>query len=460
MVFAIPNVSPAEPGQISQYLDPRLDMIAAELNRLGIIASQGAIVDGVRQGDLAVSARSFGVVADCDGSTGTDNAAAFANAVTATPEGGTLYIPPGRYYLSAPLVINKAMTITAGAGGLNGGPIGTQLVFAPGVSGIRVVQTGATAPRKWTISGLYIQSKVKDAGADVGIWVNSGRGVITGCTVEGFGSHGIHVIAGVGYGGGNANLTSISDCRVYANRGDGIRIEGSDANACLVQKVDCVSNYGWGINVTGASMTKIIAAHADQRANGSPGAFRDNGNSNDWDWLYSEGGTVFLIDTGSSNGRIAVSAYATPTITAATAAAASSWRIEQDLGARSQVQLRELGTGKKLWRLVPGGYAVGSLDLVQQTDSLCVWTVDSAVTRLLLYASLIPSADAAKSLGSKTARWVNGFFSSYVRVGATTTAARPAAATAGAGAHMFDTTLGKPIWSNGTTWRDATGAAV
>ena len=83
-----------------------------------------------------------------------------------------------------------------------------------------------------------------------------------------------------------------------------------------------------------------------------------------------------------------------------------------------------------------------------------------AVTRLLLYASLIPSADAAKSLGSATARWVNGFFSSYVRIGTTTTAARPAAATAGAGAHMFDTTIGKPIWSDGAAWRDATGAAV
>jgi len=40
------------------------------------------------------------------------------------------------------------------------------------------------------------------------------------------------------------------------------------------------------------------------------------------------------------------------------------------------------------------------------------------------------------------------------------TAARPSAATAGAGASIYDTTLSKPVWSDGTAWRDATGAAV
>jgi len=42
----------------------------------------------------------------------------------------------------------------------------------------------------------------------------------------------------------------------------------------------------------------------------------------------------------------------------------------------------------------------------------------------------------------------------------TTTAGRPSAATVGAGASMFDTTLNKPIWSTGSGWVDATGAAV
>jgi hypothetical protein len=49
---------------------------------------------------------------------------------------------------------------------------------------------------------------------------------------------------------------------------------------------------------------------------------------------------------------------------------------------------------------------------------------------------------------------------SWLRTGSAATASRPAAATAGGGAMFYDTTLGKPIWSDGTTWKDATGAAV
>jgi hypothetical protein len=40
------------------------------------------------------------------------------------------------------------------------------------------------------------------------------------------------------------------------------------------------------------------------------------------------------------------------------------------------------------------------------------------------------------------------------------TGSRPSASTVGAGGHIYDTTLSKPIWSDGTVWRDATGTAV
>jgi hypothetical protein len=43
---------------------------------------------------------------------------------------------------------------------------------------------------------------------------------------------------------------------------------------------------------------------------------------------------------------------------------------------------------------------------------------------------------------------------------AVTTANRPSAASVGAGGHIFDVSIGKPIWSNGTAWIDSTGAPV
>ena len=46
------------------------------------------------------------------------------------------------------------------------------------------------------------------------------------------------------------------------------------------------------------------------------------------------------------------------------------------------------------------------------------------------------------------------------RDSATVTGNRPTAASVGPGGRMYDTTLGKPIWSNGTVWKDAAGGTV
>jgi hypothetical protein len=44
--------------------------------------------------------------------------------------------------------------------------------------------------------------------------------------------------------------------------------------------------------------------------------------------------------------------------------------------------------------------------------------------------------------------------------GEAATGSRPSAASVSAGAQFYDTTLGKPIWSNGTVWKDAAGTTV
>jgi len=46
------------------------------------------------------------------------------------------------------------------------------------------------------------------------------------------------------------------------------------------------------------------------------------------------------------------------------------------------------------------------------------------------------------------------------KTGLNTTANRPSAASVGAGSQFYDTTLSKPIWSDGAVWRDAAGTAV
>lgn len=47
-----------------------------------------------------------------------------------------------------------------------------------------------------------------------------------------------------------------------------------------------------------------------------------------------------------------------------------------------------------------------------------------------------------------------------LKVGAYATTGRPSASAVGAGAHIFDSTLNRPIWSTGSAWVDAMGTAV
>ena len=70
--------------------------------------------------------------------------------------------------------------------------------------------------------------------------------------------------------------------------------------------------------------------------------------------------------------------------------------------------------------------------------------------------------DAGGSLNTTTIRRTDGRMThpAAVVTGRYTTAARPAAATVGNGGQVYDTTLSKPIWSDGTSWRDAAGAVV
>ena len=62
-------------------------------------------------------------------------------------------------------------------------------------------------------------------------------------------------------------------------------------------------------------------------------------------------------------------------------------------------------------------------------------------------------------IGTPTKRWRDGYFSGIVYPGTFASANRPASGVQ-VGGMIFDTTLGKPIWWNGTNWVDANGNTV
>lgn len=77
----------------------------------------------------------------------------------------------------------------------------------------------------------------------------------------------------------------------------------------------------------------------------------------------------------------------------------------------------------------------------------------TAATMALTFTTGTGNAGRADFIGAVNA-------GSWVKSQAVATASRPAASTAGAGAMVYDTTLSKPIWSDGTNWRDAAGTVV
>lgn len=72
---------------------------------------------------------------------------------------------------------------------------------------------------------------------------------------------------------------------------------------------------------------------------------------------------------------------------------------------------------------------------------------------LNLYVDLAMNGQAISGVGKITATDV-------IQPLTDTSANRPSASAAGAGAMMFDTTLDRPIWSNGSAWVDASGTVV
>jgi hypothetical protein len=76
----------------------------------------------------------------------------------------------------------------------------------------------------------------------------------------------------------------------------------------------------------------------------------------------------------------------------------------------------------------------------------------------LLFGSGAAGGDA--SLTRVAAGVLGTGLSHAFRTGRNVTASRPSASTVGAGAQFYDTTLNKPIWSDGTNWKDAAGTTV
>lgn len=210
-----------------------------------------------------------------------DSADAIQKAIEENP-GGVVYLAPGKYYCSKEIVIDKNISLIANAVGRSFKQSVT-LVFPNGSRGIVIkdnAQTGGAQETK--IENIILWMLYKNTAlpsppvvlAD-GIFSECNIEVIN-CRITGFRRHGIYIKAGVPET--RANLWQIRNCQIDTcgldipddgvNKGDGVRIEGGDANGGICEGVSCTANKGWGIKDDSGLGNTYIACHVRTNSEG------------------------------------------------------------------------------------------------------------------------------------------------------------------------------------------------
>jgi pectate lyase-like protein len=208
--------------------------------------------------------------------------------------GGTILIPKGKYRLSRTWNIT-CQCVVQGAGGWGWSP-STELIFDAGQTGIHMIDDYVPNPivdrADWaSLRDFRVKAAGKTTAVD-GILVNAITNLMN-IGVDGFKRHGISVYGAVP--GNNATESSFQNIRVDNCDGDGLHVEGNDANACTFVAVTCSNNGGWGIWDGSFLGNTYIGAHVE---NNLTGAIHTEDDTSDTTFIgtYVEGGQGVGVD--------------------------------------------------------------------------------------------------------------------------------------------------------------------
>lgn len=236
---------------------------------------------------------------------------------------------------------------------------------------------------------------------------------------------------GYAFEGIGANANIFDRCRANLNTVRGVSIVDANNNTFIAPQIES--------NATGVFIDATSNALADFNmlldprfeSNTGPAWVVNSANVRDAQIVYPQ---VFGAYTFTDNGtRTVVWGYAgrTQKATSFTADAAGSWRFDRSVAGGTELPafvVRDSNTGS--------GTPVTHQAETERATGFFYRGRRGGVTYFQVRADGV--------------LWT----------GAGPTTARPSAASTPAGGQWFDTTLGKPIWSTGAAWVDATGATV
>lgn len=111
-------------------------------------------------------------------------------------------------------------------------------------------------------------------------------------------------------------------------------------------------------------------------------------------------------------------------------------------------------------------YYGGSRSFIVSPDGSYLGMCENVAAAGVRVGAVGPGSQAAALFGTDCHLYREGSFrlalgtAVTLKTGRNVTASRPSAATVGAGAQFYDTTLGIPIWSDGSNWKNAAGSTV
>jgi hypothetical protein len=248
--------------------------------------------DAVSRGTLRIE--DFGGAADWTGSTGTDNLPPLLNAIASATHdagNGNLYAPTiefglGEYWFSNTIELYKIVTLRGlcTPGYHTGG--GTTLVFPTNTTCVRIhsSNTAGEGTRRtdgtWALGSVIENLAIKSlGGTDTdkhGIRMRA-RATIRNWSLFSIPGDAINIVATSGAGGaleGNCNDWLVDNCYVHGARGNGLHVNGRDANGgacikfgtfqdalgfggCGILDSSALGNHYFGLEITGYGNTGV-----------------------------------------------------------------------------------------------------------------------------------------------------------------------------------------------------------
>jgi hypothetical protein len=267
------QVATAKPVSIGSSI---LSFIQSLFSNSSVLSFLQAGVGAVVRSVLAklrerVSLEDFGGIGDSNGTTGTDNAAAFAAAIAALPaSGGRIEVGTGRFLVASPIVLPSPghyEIVGKGSSEASNNPSATEIIKAATMTSAAIVVNGPHS----RLHGFNLRGVAGNTGDGIQISANGVHAERV--SVFGAGQDGWRIGTDAGV---NANSFCLQNCRGSSNGRFGYFLSDKvfptlpDANAGLL--VNCVgqSNTNDGIRFGNSGFNEIVGGTWE--SNGGCGA--------------------------------------------------------------------------------------------------------------------------------------------------------------------------------------------